>query len=291
MLSVRSVPLVKLIVEAPATHAELVSDVLMELGAGAVEEQPAPAGARMIVYSEAPAELEALRAAARAALGAAGLATDAVSLRIEHDDDTTWRTAWMQYLKQERLTDTWVIQPEWDQTSAPEGCRRLLFRPELAFGDGAHPTTRLAARAVEDFCSRQPGARVLDVGTGTGVLALVASLSGAAGSVGTDIDAAALAAARTNAALNAASNVRFVDAALPLDGPFELVVANIEPRGLLAAAASIATQARAARELLLTGFLCEQAPSIVGRFLELGLTELGRAREEDWALVRLGPRP
>ena len=290
MLGVRSVPLVKLIVDAPTTHAELVSDVLMELGAGAVEEQSAPAGARLIVYGEAPGELEALASAAREAFGEAGLAPDALSLRIERDDAATWRTAWMQYLKQERLTETWVIQPEWDQTPAPEGCRRLLFRPELAFGDGAHATTRLAARAVEAFCAQQPGSRVLDVGTGTGVLALLASLSGAAVSVGTDIDAAALGAARANAALNAVTNVRFDDAALPLEGPFDLVVANIEPRGLLECIETIAAHARSARELVLTGFLSEQAPGIAAHFVERGLTELERVAEDDWALVRLRPR-
>ena len=290
MLGVRPVPLVKLIVDAPVAHAELVSDVLMELGAGAVEEQSTPAGARLLVYREDTQELEALAVAAREALDERGLTAGDVSLRVEVDAASDWRTAWMQYLKQERLTDTWVIQPEWDETPAPEGCRRLLFRPELAFGDGAHATTRLAARAVESFCAEHAGARVLDVGTGTGVLALVASLSGAAAVVGTDIDGAALVAAQANAELNAVDDVRFEDAARPLEGSFDLVVANIEPRGLLEAAVSIAAHARPARELVLTGFLSEQADDLVARFVELGFTELDRTEDDGWTLVRFRPR-
>jgi ribosomal protein L11 methyltransferase len=244
------------------------------------------------VYGAELNVLSALAERARTALPDLGLREEAGELAIELsvDEHADWETAWTRYLQQQPLTDRWVIQPVWDQTPAPSGLGRILIQPTLAFGDGAHVTTRLAAQAVERFCLALPGARVLDIGTGTGVLALVAALSGARVAVGVDIDRVALDAARENAKLNGLEGkVVFEDALAAIDGVFDLVVANLEPRVLSGEAARIAERAAGARELALTGFLVEQTQEILSRFEAFGFAELGRVQEGEWCLAVLGP--
>jgi ribosomal protein L11 methyltransferase len=285
--------LIKLLIDVPSEAAEEASAMLIELGAGGVEEQAGERGARLIVYGDNETQLSALSERARDALPELGLVEGQgnLSIRLEVDAASDWDTAWTQHLQQQPLTPRWVIQPIWDATPPPFGLGRILIRPTLAFGDGAHVTTRLAAEAVERFCLVMPGASVLDVGTGTGVLAMVAALSGASTVLGVDVDDVALAAARENAKLNGIETaVSFRDASSEVASGFDLVVANLEPRVLLEDAPRTAARARDARELILTGFLSEQAAEIINCFSGFGFSELGRVDVEGWCLLVLGRR-
>lgn len=284
--------LVKLLVDVPTEFAEQVGQLLIEHGAGGVEEQSGERGARLIVYGADATALGQLRERARDALSDLGLDEDAgtLSVRVEVDPNSDWDTAWTKHLEQQVVTPRWVVQPVWDASPPPHGMGVIVIRPTLAFGDGAHATTRLAARAVESFCQNLPDASVLDFGTGTGILALIAALSGARTVVGVDVDAVALSAAAENARLNGLDLVvSFQDASANLDFGFDLVVANLEPRVLLEHAASIARRARDARELVVTGFLTEQLEPVRARFLELGLSERAHVVEGEWSLLVFGP--
>ncbi|HYO93142.1 MAG TPA: 50S ribosomal protein L11 methyltransferase [Polyangiaceae bacterium] len=284
--------LFKLLLEVPTELAESIGQVLVELGAGAVEEQVEEAGSRLIVYGDDEALLVGLGERARDALDEyeLGGTQTGLSWRVEADPGSDWDTAWTRHLAPQVLTQRWVVQPIWDETQPPAGMQRIWYQPTLAFGDGAHPTTRLAAQAVESFCMAAPGARVLDVGSGTGILAFVAALSGAGEVLGIEVDAVALTAARANAQLNGLSpTVGFLEASAPLVAGFELVVANLEPRILLEEAPSIAERAGQARQLVLTGFLSEQAAAVSERFARMGFREIDRVEVEGWCLLVLGP--
>ena len=286
-------PLVKLLLNVSSAVAQPVGECLIKLGAGGVEEQETEGGSRLVVYGEKEGELAALAERAQVALEDLGMIASAGELdwHIEVDSHSDWETAWTRYLIQQPLTPNWVIQPEWDSTPAPPGKGRILIRPMLAFGDGGHATTRLASQAVERFCRAEPGSIVLDIGTGTGVLAMIAALSGALRVVGTDIDPVAVDAARENAKLNGLlERVAFQDITATLPSGFSLVVANLEPQALLEAKADIASHARGARELILSGFLAEQAMEVSQAFLSLGLVERARLTEEGWCLLVLSPK-
>ncbi|HEX3777513.1 MAG TPA: 50S ribosomal protein L11 methyltransferase [Polyangiaceae bacterium] len=277
--------LVKLVVRAPKKHAETLSECLFEAGAGGVEEREN--GRELVVYAASREEADGMAERTREAIREALAGVAGISLKVEVDENSDWDTAWTKHLGQVELTSKIVIQPVWDETPAPQGSARILYQPELAFGDGAHVTTRLAARALERACSEFPQARVLDFGSGSGVLAFVALLSGAKTAWGVDIDPVSVAAATHNAELNALSErARF---ALPSElgaTEYDIVVANLEAPALLAVAGEIARLASAAKRLILTGFLEPRAPEIVAAFAA-EFTIVGSESAEDWALLEL----
>ncbi|HKO50725.1 MAG TPA: 50S ribosomal protein L11 methyltransferase [Polyangiaceae bacterium] len=280
--------LVKLFVRTPRKFAELVSSVLFAAGAGAIEEQDG--SKRLVVYAADRETAEGIAARARTLLTEVAPGASGIALSIEVDESSDWASAWTRHLGQVALTPSLVIQPLWDETPAPPGSQRILFEPKLSFGDGAHPTTRLASLALERACRAQPGLSVLDFGSGTGVLAFVAILSGAESAWGVDIDPVSIEAAEHNAALNAlAEQCRF---SLPTAQPkrtFDLVVANLEAPALLACAGDLTGHALLAERLILTGFLATKEAEISAAFAPHFRREQV-AYELDWALLELVPQ-
>jgi len=158
------------------------------------------------------------------------------------------------------------------------------------FGDGSHPTTRLCAGAVASLCSGHVPEAVLDVGTGTGLLARIARALGARFVVGTDIDPAALSFAAANAALDTDVQVDILlsDAAPDAWGArFDLVIANILESPLAMLAPSLAAALRPGGVLLLSGFTRAQAPRLRVHYEALGLTSAREATLEGWVLLML----
>lgn len=140
----------------------------------------------------------------------------------------------------------------------PEGVAGLTLpqQPGRAFGDGSHPTTRLCAGAVDFLCRRHPLDGVLDVGTGTGVLARIARARGARFVVATDVDPLALAEARANVKLEAGEEILVVDAPPDSWGSrFQLVVANILEGPLVELAPALKRALVPEGLLLLSGFV------------------------------------
>jgi ribosomal protein L11 methyltransferase len=163
--------------------------------------------------------------------------------------------------------------------------------PGLAFGSGSHPTTRLVLAALEVMV--RPGASVLDVGTGTGVLAIAAARLGADRVVAVDIDAAAVDVARANAVRNgvddrialAVGGIAEVDSS----APFDLVVANLSRLTLVDLADSIVGRLAPSGAALVTGILDEQVDDVVEAFGSSGAVEVGRESTGGWARLELRP--
>jgi ribosomal protein L11 methyltransferase len=168
----------------------------------------------------------------------------------------------------------------------------VRLEPAVAFGFGEHPTTRLAARAVERSCRRGGVRTVLDFGSGSGVLAIVAVVTGAAKAVGLDVDARAVDAAKRNAALNGvASRCSFSKGRLSrVRTRFDLVVANVDRGTLLDHASRLAHAVGPGGTLLTTGFLRDDVPDLVRAFTTHGLRRSAVAYDGDWALLTLSAR-
>ena len=181
------------------------------------------------------------------------------------------------------------VAPPWDFPQGLRGDERvLLVDPGRAFGTGTHETTRLCLAELEAVFATGDGApqRVLDVGTGTGILALAAARLGATRVVGVDNDPEALAAARHHARLNGLDlHLVLGDGAEAFRaGSFDLVLANITAPVLRARAVSIASLVARGGALVLAGLLTEEARRVRDAYARLGPG--AERREGEWSALR-----
>jgi len=274
-------PCFSLSIDVPRRLLELLAQRLAELGRSSFEERAAAGGARVLVYdvgAEALGDLQrALEAPESGALRGA--------LRFEIAEVAPdWAIAWTAHLEPVALTPSITLYPR-----PPEGApdpAALYLEPAFAFGFGEHESTRLLARWLEASCTASPGVSVLDVGCGTGVLALVARRAGAGQVVGVDLSEPAIAAARSNAALNQLGSVSFVRGSIgEVDGQFERVVANIEANVLVELAPHIADKLSSTGEVALAGLIREQCDGVIERYAPLGVSLSVHEEVDGWCAL------
>lgn len=154
-----------------------------------------------------------------------GLGTLALSLQGVKEED--WAENWKQYYKPFRLGEHMVVKPTWESWDMQEGDLMIEIDPGMAFGTGTHETTAMCVELIEKYYQ---GGALLDVGTGSGILAIAAARLGAKGIVAVDIDPDAVRVARENVAhngLTGAIDVREGDLLQGLSQRFQFAVANI----------------------------------------------------------------
>ncbi len=175
-----------------------------------------------------------------------------------------------------------------DAGSAPPGCLSLLLDAGLAFGTGRAPSTFGCLEAIDRLCRRQPPQTVLDLGTGSGVLAMAAARATSRARIwAADIDPVAVDVARENARLNGLSRrIHCLVASHPLDarlpGPFDLVVANILAGPLCAMAHGLAAQVAPGGHLVLSGLLAKEERKVAAYYRGQGLAFTARLPREGW---------
>jgi len=279
-------------IDLPRLLADAVSSRLFDAGLRGLEEQSLGERTRLILYGEDESQVEQYAAVTRDYLSAvAEFAPEAHTARVEvrRRENLDWATVWRQFFRPTPLSDTLLVQPPWEQAAPPPGVEAIIIEPKMAFGVGTHATTRLAARAVARFCGAHPAGRVLDVGTGTGILAIVAVKSGAAFAVGIDHDPVAVDTARENATLNhCADTAEF--SARPLSDfaeTFDLVAANLNTPTLTELAAQLARVTAPGGLLAMTGVLAEDGAALATEFARLGFKLVRREDEEEWCLLEV----
>jgi ribosomal protein L11 methyltransferase len=201
---------------------------------------------------------------------------------ISIDADEAASGSWLEDLPPVRVGPWTVHRPELDVTA--DGA--VAIDPSRAFGSGHHPTTRLALEALAPFVG--PGVRLLDVGCGSGVLAVAAAVSGAR-CAAVDIDPEAVAETRANAARNGvAERVScIVGTVAAVRGEFDVVTANMLIPAITTCAADLAAATARGGVAVITGVLESQAPRVQDA---LGLTEQRRLTADDWVGLVYGHR-
>ncbi|MEM9609265.1 MAG: 50S ribosomal protein L11 methyltransferase [Actinomycetota bacterium] len=206
--------------------------------------------------------------------------------RLTRVADDSWADAWRPHAEAVVVGDVALV-PTW--CGVPDDVAiSVLIEPGRSFGAGNHPSTRLAASWVRELT--RPGDRVLDVGTGTGVLGVLAAQCGAGGVVGIDIEEEAIDVALGNARRNDVAD-RFVASTAPLDElpiDFDLVVANILPGTLRNLAPELVARMGADARLVLSGILAADADGLVADF---DAVELDRRELDGWVSPLLGVTP
>lgn len=279
-----------LTVDVAERDSELAQSLLHDAGAAGLEvrdhEQPPmpdvrapkPGEAILIAYFEEADDAQAALDSLRAELTVAAHAVEAV---VEKD----WSVEWRSRVRSVTVGRLWV-GPPWEKETAPKDKVCLFVEPKMAFGTGDHPTTSLCLAAVDDFLATHPGASVLDVGTGTGVLAFAAKKLGAGRTVGTDNDPVAVELAKECAQENGLSGIELSGKSLDqVSGPFDLVLANILANTLVELAPKLVPLVRT--RLVLAGVLTHQADEVRAAFTSRGLVSRGDVVQGEWIRLDL----
>ena len=274
-----------LTVELPAEDSDAATALLFEGGAAGVEEREAglapmpgerqPGPGRVILVAWFPDE-ETAREASRGA----GLAGE-----LARVPDRDWGEEWKKGLGPVQVGRLF-LRPSWVEAAPPPGSAEVVLDPGMAFGTGTHPTTALCLAAIERHLATRPGASVLDVGTGSGLLAIAARKLGAGRVAADDNDPVAIAVAAENAERNGAALELTLDPPAAIAGTFDLVVANILANVLVELAPSLVARLAPGGELVMAGVLVPQEDEVAAPFLAAGLAPLPGERRGEWSLLR-----
>lgn len=214
--------------------------------------------------------------------------TTAPQLTSSHLEEEDWGKNWKEHFKPIRITPRITIKPSWEEYTPAAEEIIIEMDPGMAFGTGHHASTRLALAFIDtNFASAdQLPSRVLDVGTGTGVLGMACALFGATEVLALDNDPDAVAAADENVQRNRLSEQMTVSARdlATVEGAFDLVIANITSNVLTEMSELLSGRMAPAGRLILAGILKgEQEQSIRTTFTTLGLQHLATSYQDEWA--------
>lgn len=192
-----------------------------------------------------------------------------------------WNRQWEESIRPVRVSERILIAPSWNVPDAPPGGIVILIDPKMSFGTGYHPTTRLVLRLLEKHV--QGGERMLDIGTGTGILAIAARKLGAAYALGVDNDEWSYDNAVENVGRNGATGIDIIFGSLEVaQGTFALVVANITKNDIVAMLPEILVRGGPGAVFLFSGILAADRGEIEEEFALRGLRVLERLVEEEW---------
>ncbi len=279
-----------LTVDVPEEESELAQSVLYDHGAAGLEVRdsmnptvltvraPAKGEAILIAYFEDKADAADAQEELKEKIAGARFAIDDV---VERD----WSVEWRNQIKSVTVGRLWV-GPPWEKPTAPKDKVCIFIEPKMAFGTGDHPTTSLCLKAVDTFMAGHEGASVLDVGTGTGVLAFAAKKLGASRCIGVDNDVTSVELAKECAQENGIEGVELSTKTLnTIDGKFDLVLANILANTLVELAPLIAPKVK--QRLVLAGVLVPQAEEVTAAFVAQGLKPAGTETIGEWIRIEL----
>jgi ribosomal protein L11 methyltransferase len=285
---------------------ESVSAAFAEYGQGVALEQAVessrdgdvidlPPDAPVVIKTYLPLadpNVEERQAQLHKAIWALGMLRQVGELQVRTLRETDWANAWKEHFFVHRVGERTVIVPSWREAEYQPRANDvvLLLDPGMAFGTGLHPTTRLCLRAAEEVVS--PGQRVLDVGAGSGILAIAAAKLGASYVEAVEIEPVAAQVCSENVARNGvAANVTVRQGTLSEAAaePFDLLLANITIRTLLELQAVLAQQLRPGGTAVLSGVLDERVDELLKAFTT-DWQHVRTEHEQDWVAVLLSRR-
>lgn len=244
-------------VDVARARSDEAMAALVELGAKGIEERDSTTlggpkrGVHLVAFFDTAAEAKRV---------ARALEKRSYRVSVDAVVGDEWRDAWKAHFKPKRIGHRIVIRPSWEKFTPLSGDVVLTIDPGRAFGSGLHETTRLVLREVDRRV--RGGESVLDVGTGSGILAIAAMLLGAGRAVAIDNDPDVISVVKENAERNGVSIAASTASLDRVRDKFDLVLANIEARVLVPMAPSLRSRVERHGVLVLSGLLRGQEDEI-----------------------------
>jgi ribosomal protein L11 methyltransferase len=275
----------------PGASIEAVSNFLMEQGATGIEEnEEGQKGERLKAYFPRDGrEGGVLRALRRYLKSLHAIQPEISQAKIETGiiPEQDWGENWKRFFKPFRVTPGVVVKPPWSSFRPQRNEISIVINPGMAFGTGTHATTKLCIHALEKGL-RKKGLSVLDVGTGSGILSILAGRMGAGEVLGVDTDEVAVEAARENVRQNQVSDVVKVRKGSigHIRRQFDVVVANIDLRGLRRMRQSLLRRLKRKGLLVLSGLLEREGDRLRQYYMETGHWRWAQSiREGEWVCL------
>ena len=211
-------------------------------------------------------------------------------LMVRDLEQADWESAWKAHFSLLKVGKRLVIKPSWIDYDALKDEVVIELDPGMAFGTGYHPTTKMCLEALEGLV--HPGTELVDLGTGSGILAIAAARLGASSVLALDIDPTAVKAARKNLkTCGLLDKVRLARGTLPhrlgTEGCFDLAVANVSAKVIGDRAPFLHQALKPGGTLLASGFIQEQQQELERVLMSLGFSHLETYRVEDWVALLL----
>ena len=197
-----------------------------------------------------------------------------------------WVNNWKKYFHPMPVGDKLLIRPTWEDADPTDGRKVLHIEPGLAFGTGSHPTTRLCLETLDSMV--KGGERVLDIGTGSGILAIAALKLGAASAEGVDIDPVAVRTAGENAALNGVQDKLTVlvgDLSDKASGTYDIITANIVANAILSLAPAVPGLMAEGATFIASGIIDSRKDEVITGLEKAGLSVVEVKEKRGWECI------
>ena len=228
-----------------------------------------------------------------AAAGAYGKNVDLGPLTVDVyvEDDSEWKDNWKEFFKPKKVGKRIVVKPTWYDYEKEEGDLVIEIDPGMAFGTGTHETTSLCLRLMEDYM--QDGDKVLDVGCGSGILAIAGALLGSPEVLGVEIDPVAVEIAQENLKLNGVTGVaraQYGDLTKGIDFKAEIVVANLMADLVMMLSADVAKHILPGGKYISSGILVEKRDQVAAVIRDCGFDIMEIREDGMWCAIVATPK-
>jgi len=291
--------LIEFSIRTPSEYVEPLSELFRRFGEQGVAieldggynpdegESPAPdAWVTLRTYLPIDDKLPKRRAGIDAGVRLVALVASVGELQERSIEESEWRDAYKRHLKSLTIGDRLMV-PSWDEPTDIGSRKVIRLDPGLAFGTGHHPTTAMCLKLVEEFV--RPGASVLDVGCGSGILSIAAAKLGAGSVLGFDVETDAVTAAGRNCIENEVEGVvTVVEGTFQTgagDGEYDLVLANISAKVIIGNAEHFARAMKPRGAIVFSGVLAERGDEVNVALIAAGLAVSEVRQEGDWLAI------